>query len=233
MEQADFTRSKALNNIPAKQLQHKLATIQNSNDKLEIKATWTTAINRYADSNIPIEYWDLTINDFAGDARLKQKYAEYIADVKQSYISGKSLCFAGQHGVGKTTIATLVLKRACHKGYTCLYTDLSNVVSVLTTATSEEKFIARKELCMVDFLVIDEVDPRFVSTDQAVDLFARSLEGIFRTRSSNKLPTIICTNSPNIVETFKGSLKVSLDSLFSGYMEMFVVFGEDFRKRAV
>jgi DNA replication protein DnaC len=232
MEQLNFTRSLALNNIPAKKLQDIISSIQSNNETLEIKATRMTAINRYAESNIPIEYWSLNMKDFAGDIRLKQKYEEYVIDIKQSYLDGNSLCLAGQHGVGKSFVSTTILKKACHKGYSCLYSDLSSVVSVLTTASSEDKYLARKELCMVDFLVIDEVDPRFVATEQASDLFARSLEGIFRTRSSNKLPTIICTNSPNIVETFKGALKVSLDSLFSGYMEMFIVMGDDFRKKA-
>jgi DNA replication protein DnaC len=233
MESNNFTRSSALNNIPAKKLQDAITTIQQNKEfNLEVQATWITALNRYAESNIPIEYWSLNMKDFTGDTRLQQKYEEYVKDIKQSYLSGKSLCLAGQHGVGKTFVSTSILKKACHKGYSCLYSDLSNVVSVLTTASSEDKFLSRKELCMVDFLVIDEVDPRFIATDNASDLFARSLESVFRTRSANKLPTIICTNSPNIVESFKGSLKVSLDSLFSGYMEIFIVMGEDFRKRS-
>jgi DNA replication protein DnaC len=84
---------------------------------------------------------------------------------------------------------------------------------------------------MVDFLVIDEFDSRFIQSDNAADLYARTLEGIFRTRSQNKIPTLMCTNSPNIIETFNGSLKNSVDSLFNGYLNIFPVFGEDYRKK--
>jgi len=230
MEALDFTRSKALNNIPNKKLQDILSSIQNSAEDEKVKAVKLMAINRYADSNIPIEYWNLKMEkDFVGDARLKKKYDEYVLDVKNSYINGNSLCLAGSHGLGKTMATTCILKKACHKGFSCLYTTLSDVVSILTQANNEDKFLARRELIMIDFLVIDELDERFMATENAADLYARSLEGIFRTRSQNKLPTLICTNSPNIIECFTGNLKISLNSLMQGYMEFFPVFGNDIR----
>ena len=230
MEALDFTRSKALNNIPNKKLQDIISSIENGSEDDKVKAVKLIAINRYFDSNIPIEYWGLKMEkDFVGDARLKQKYDDYVLDVKASYIAGKSICFAGSHGTGKSFTATSILKKTCQKGYSALYSDLSSVISVLTQASNEDKFLSKRELCMVDFLVLDEVDSRFMATDNAADLFARSLEGIFRTRSSNKLPTLICTNSPNVLEAFNGSLKASVSSLFSGYMEIFPVFGADHR----
>jgi len=44
------------------------------------------------------------------------------------------------------------------------------------------------------------------------------------------LPTLICTNSPNMLESFTGALKASLESLMRGNMEFFVVLGTDHRK---
>jgi hypothetical protein len=43
----------------------------------------------------------------------------------------------------------------------------------------------------------------------------------------------MCTNSPNVVESFHGSLKASIDSLMKGYTKVFPVLGEDVRKRGV
>jgi DNA replication protein DnaC len=232
MNSPDFSRSRALNNIPSKKLAEVLANIENSNDTLEIKSVKLTAINRYAESNIPIEYWTLKMEkDFIGDPNLKAKYDEYVADLKASYLKGTSICFAGNHGLGKTMTAACILKKACQKGFTCLYTSLSEIVSVLINGPSEDKFLARQELVRVDFLVIDEFDPRFMGSENAADLYARSLESVFRIRSQNKLPTIMCTNSPNPVESFSGSLKASISSLMSGYMKIFPVFGEDIRKK--
>ena len=233
MENFDFTRSRALNNIPSKKLQDKLTTVQESNDSIDIKNVKQIAYNRYGESNIPLEYWDLKMErDFIGDPRLKQKYDEYVADIKISYITGNSLCLAGSHGVGKTMTVTCILKKASQKGYSCLYTTLSDIVAVLTQAENEDKFLARRELVLVDFLVIDEFDPRFMATENAADLYARSLEGVFRARSSNKQPTLMCTNSPNVVEAFHGPMKASIDSLMKGYIKIFPVIGEDIRKKA-
>ena len=232
MEHLDFTRSRALNNVPAKKLQAALDSVATLKLSPSEEVVYKTAINRYAESNIPIEYWTLKMDkDFHGDPRLKNKYDEYIADINSSYVTGKSICFAGGHGRGKTFTATCILKKASQKGFSCLYTDLSTVVSVLTQAGGEDKFLARRELVSVDFLVLDEFDSRFFSTDNAADLYARTLEGVFRTRSQNKLPTLMCTNSPNVVESFNGPLKASIDSLMTGYMDIFVVGGSDFRKK--
>ncbi len=234
MEPLDFTRSRALNNIPAKKLQEELDTIQSGTDAMDVKSVKLIAINRYAESNIPIEYWKLKMEkDFVGDPRLKQKYDEYVADLKTSYITGSSICLAGGHGVGKTMTVTCILKKASQKGYSCLYTTLSDIVAVLTQAGGEDKFLARRELVLVDFLVIDEFDPRFMASDNAADLYARSLEGVFRARSSNKLPTLMCTNSPNVVESFHGPLKASIGSLMKGYTKIFPVLGEDIRQKGV
>ncbi len=249
MESQILTRSTALNNLPQKKVQDKLTNIIQSCDvcskrNLKYKSAFdglcnkcsltNIAFNRYSESNIPIEYWDLKMDkDFVGYAGLKQKYDELTADLKLQYTLGTSICFAGGHGLGKTMTTTCILKKASQKGFHCLYTTLSDIVNVLTGAPGEDKYLARRELLLVDFLVIDEFDSRFMATDNAADLYARTLESVFRTRSQNKIPTFMCTNSPNIVETFHGPLKSSIGSLMSGYMKTFPVLGEDFRKRGV
>ncbi len=226
-----FTRSKSLNNIPQKKLQEALAQIEHSSDDLQIKNIKTTAIYRYYEANIPLEYWSKRIEkDWIGDPKLLAKYNEYVEDLRQSYINGKSICFAGPNGIGKTMVTTHILKKASQKSYTCLYTTLSDIVNVLTSSDSEDKFLAKRELILVDFLVMDEVDNRFIASEAASDLYARSLESIFRTRAQNKLPILMCTNSPNILQSFHGALQTSLDSLMSGYIEKFVILSKDVRK---
>lgn len=228
----DFVRSRALNCIPQRKLQAAIDAINNSEDSLENKTTKLIAINRYAEANVPMLYWSLKMErDFKGDPRLLEKYNEYVADLKVSYMEGKSICFAGNYGLGKTMCITSILKRSVQKGYSALYTTLGDLVSLLTQGSGDDKFIARRELVMVDFLAIDEWDSRYMPSENAADLYARSLESVFRARSQNKLPTLMATNSPNPVESFNGALKDSIDSLMSGYMTVFVVApGKDFRK---
>ncbi len=228
----DFSRSKSLNNIPSKKLEEYLSSISSSDMDVKAKNLLLMACNRYAESNIPIQYWKLKMDEhFKGDPRLLEKYKSYVKDLKESYIQGSSICFGGSHGLGKTMTVSCILKKVSEKGFTGLYTTLSDIVNVLTQASSEEKFLARRELILVDFLVIDEFDSRFMPSENAADLYARNLEAIFRTRAQNKLPTLMCTNSPNIVESFSGALKQSIESLIQGHLETFPVFGEDFRKK--
>jgi DNA replication protein DnaC len=232
MDTLEFQRSRALNNIPQKKLKEILATIDAGSEEIQIKNLKLIATNRYAESNIPIEYWDLKMDkDFVGDPRLLKRYNEYVSDLKVSYLEGTSVCFAGGHGLGKTMTISCILKKASQKGYGCLYTTLSDIVNTLTQGGAEDKFLARRELVMIDFLAIDEFDPRFMPSDNAADLYARTLESVFRTRSQNKLPTLMSTNSPNVVESFNGPMKASIDSLMKGYLKIFPVFGDDIRKK--
>jgi DNA replication protein DnaC len=225
----DFSRCKALNNIPAKKLSDRIVGINALPGDPLAKSMKLMAISRFQESNIPVEYWDLKMDkDFHGDPNLLSKFTEFTADLKQSYTSGASLCFAGAHGRGKTMTSCCILKKAALKGFSCLYTTLSDAVSA---SLQDNGFSAKREMTMVDFLVLDEVDPRFIGSDKAADLYARSLEGVFRTRSQNKLPTILCTNSPNVLKSFSGALEQSIDSLFSDRMEIVPVFGDDFRKK--
>lgn len=229
----DLVRSVALNNIPEKKLKEAISSVEKSDDKIEDKTIKLMAINRFVESNIPVGYWYLKMErDFIGDPNLKKWFDAYIADLDGSYDLGVSVCFAGLHGVGKTMTATCVLKKAAARGYSCLYTTLKDIVSVLIDGSGEQKYLARRELVLVDFLVIDEFDNRFFKKSMdAADLYAQTLEGVFRTRSQNKLPTIMCTNSPNVVESFSGALHDSIESLMSGYVKVFPVMGTDIRKK--
>lgn len=238
-----LSRSEALNCIPRRKLQERQQSIirsceicsQTNTGELdglcEKCSRKIVACNRFTESNIPLEYWSLKMDwDFKGDPRLLTKYTELATDIRKVFTDGVSICFAGNHGCGKTMTTTALLKLAALKGFTCLYTTLSDAVNVLTSAPIEDRFTARKELTMVDFLAIDEFDPRFIATENAADLYARTLETIFRTRAQNQLPIFMCSNSPNVVETFSGPLHDSINSLMQGYMTMFPVLGSDFRK---
>lgn len=169
------------------------------------------------------------MKNFGGAANLNEFYINYTKDIAKIYNDGPAICLAGTHGTGKTTCSANILKYACLKGFNCSYTTLSDIVSMLIDASNEEKFLARKELLLSDFLVMDEVDNRFFDTVNSSNLFGATLEGIFRTRVQNKLPTIMCSNSPNPVEGFSGSLKQSIDSLYSN-VKIIIAIGNDVRK---
>ncbi len=246
MDSLTFSRSKALNNIPSNKIHNVIiAMVGNcevcSKKSLNLKehvdglcakcALTVTLFNRYSESNIPLEYWNLKMErDFKGDKRILDKYNELVNDLQKSFTEGISICFSGSHGTGKTMTTTNIIKKAVSKGYVGLYSTFNDIITTLTQASNEEKFLAKKELSMVDFLVIDEVDSRFIASENMADLYARQLEYIVRTRRSNQLSTFLCTNSPHVMEAFSGPLKHSINSIITGYMQSFVVLGTDYRK---
>lgn len=185
-------------------------------------------VNRLVAGNIPILYWDKLMKDFVGDPRLLEKYKELTEDISATYNNGKSILIKGSHGTGKTMTAVNILRFVSMKGFSIWYSTLSDIVASLTNY--DQAYEARQWLTTVDVLCIDEFDQRFVASEQSSNLFARSLETIIRTRLANTLPTIMVSNSPNIVETLSGQLKESLSSLFAE-VEQFVVLGEDRRKQ--
>lgn len=187
------------------------------------------AIKRYAEGNIPVRYWFLEMDkSFTGDEILIEKYKEITKDLRKSYQDGVAYCFAGNHGLGKTMANCNILKRAVEKGYSALYVNLSDIVSLVTSPNSEDRNVARRELLLIDYLVIDEFDPRYMPNEKSSELFGKVLEEIFRTRHQNALPILMCTNSPNVVESFSGSIKQSITSLMS-CVTMVAVLGKDFR----
>lgn len=187
------------------------------------------AIHRYAKTNIPVDYWYRDMNNFDGSKILKDKYQLYASNIQQAYKKGYSVCFAGGHGRGKTFISSCILKRVVETNqYTGLYVNLVDVINVIVSSNYDVKQKARIELSNVDFLVIDEFDSRFMGTDNAADLFGRTLEPVIRHRIQNCLPTILCTNSPEPVNSFSGALKQSFSSLMNK-IDLVPVLGSDHR----
>lgn len=169
------------------------------------------------------------MSEFKGPEIFKKVYSSTVENLQTIYSEGKSFALLGNHGIGKTTVATAILRRMAEKNYNCLYTTLTDMVNIIIEAPFEEKYAAKKELTQVDMLVVDELDSRFfTASENTADLFGKSLENIIRTRFANRLPNIFISNSPNMLEGFNGQFKASLQSLMSNVKE-FAAKGPDFR----
>lgn len=187
-------------------------------------------VDLMAESNIPVGYWFMKMDGFQGSQRLKDIVDEYITNIDDKYSSGYSMCLAGNQGTGKTMSSVCILKAALKKNYSAYYTTASDIMSEMTNYESKSK--TRKILRDTDFLAIDELDSRFFPSDAQKELFSGIYESIFRYRSHNSLPTIICTNeTDNILNVFAGSGVQSIMSLNKQYLTIFPVTGKDFRKR--
>jgi len=191
------------------------------------------AVKRYSESNLPVDYWFLDMDEFVGDAILKKKYIEITADIEKAYSQGIKICFAGSCGVGKTMTAVCILKKVVEMGRSALYTTMSDIIAVSTAKNNDDKNDIRRELLEVDFLIIDELDPKHISSSElGSELFGRIIEPIIRTRIQNKLPLFLCTNSPKPTSGFTGALKESISSLMST-IQIVPVIGADQRSKKV
>lgn len=220
--------------IPEKKLNYLIDEIKKSGDDLKTQSVKILAFTRYYQSNIPISYWDLKMEkDFYGDPNLLKIYTDFIGELPKNYNNGTSMCLASSYGRGKTLALSCILKKCAQKNYSCLYTTLSDMVSALTQSEYDQRGPIKRELCMVDFLVIDEVDVRYWNqSESSNEFFARSFEIILRTRFQNNLSVLCATNSPNIKEGFASVFKESLGSIMAK-MPITFIQGEDFRKKDI
>lgn len=187
-------------------------------------------IDAMADSNIPVGYWFTKMKDFIGPPKFKEVVENYMSNIKDRFLDGESVCFAGNQGTGKTMSSICILKKAIKNGFSVYYTTASDIMSEMTNY--ENNWVIRETLRTVDFLVIDELDSRFFTSDAQKELFSGIYENIFRYRAHNLLPTIICTNeTDSVLNVFYGAATQSIKSLNSQYLKIYPVAGLDFRKR--
>ena len=184
-------------------------------------------IDRYASSGIPIEYWNHSFKDFAGDQRFKSAMEAHISNIDAMYDEGTSLGFVGPLGTGKTYMAACFLKIAITKGYSAGYHNMSDMIQ---ESIDDRDFF--NNIVSKDFVVIDEYDIRWVyPTERAELLFGQTMERVLRHRFQNKMPTIICSNTPDLKDVLAGSFSKSTESLFAKFLLEYMVSGTDFRKR--
>lgn len=188
---------------------------------------------KYYQANIPVDYWFREIDDhWEGPDNLKKYYNDLIKDLPGAFKEGKRARFAGKHGIGKTMLCACILKRVLDKTkYSALYVNLTDIIHVMLTTPSETKNLAREILLSVDFLVIDELDTRFMGSENAADLFGRILEPIMRSRIQNKMPLFFCTNSLKVEDSFSGPLQASIESLMNVVKLVPVIGGNDARAK--
>lgn len=185
-------------------------------------------IDHMYDANIPVGYWMLKMKDFCGSKDLKELYDDYNKDIKKKYFEGKSICLSGGQGIGKTMVAISIMKVALKKDLSAYYITALDMLNLLTDYknSAETKKIFQES----DFLVIDELDSRFFISDSVKELFSGIYENIFRYRTHNMLPTIICTNEiSGILNVFHGQSKQAITSLNKQYLTTYHIAGKDVR----
>ena len=176
---------------------------------------------------VPSRLHDLYLEDLEVEDKIKQYVLGYVEHLDKVYKEGKGIYFFGNNGVGKTTLACMILKECYTYRYTCKRITFMDYVSLYTRAwgDSEAKQEVEEEINKIksrEFLCIEEIGKEN-DTKVAVNV----LEDLLRYREDNSLPTIICTNlSPKAIKERYGN---SIYSLLKGNCVPIKVTGEDKR----
>lgn len=185
-------------------------------------------IDKMADSNIPAAYWFKKMADFKGAINIKKTTIDYISDIKTNFKLGKSVCYTGNLGTGKTYSSCAILKAALIGGLSAYYTTLIDLGFYMTDFEFKKEFYLT--ISRADFLCIDEVDSRhFSHTEQSERFFGSSFERILRQRQQNNLPTIMATNNASLEEAFTGQFKKVVESLYMPSTIIVSAIGKDYR----
>ena len=191
-------------------------------------------IKKYFNSSIPSEYWNYSFKNFSGSPIIKNRVKLYLKDVDSMYDSGKSLFMVGTLGTGKTYSACCILKMALAKGYTAKYTNMVDIINNIISNSSVNSGEYIESLINIDFLVIDELDSRWIfPSEKTEQIFGLYMEHILRSRFQNSMPTIMCSNTAKISDIFSGDFSKSFKSLVGHYADTIMVPGKDFRSKRI
>lgn len=167
----------------------------------------------YVEANIPLKFIDFSFDKYdieIGDDIAKRKIEEYSNQIEEMLRKGTGLYLCGDHGRGKTILASEVLKSAIRKGYSAYFITMGEIVETFTEAwfsTEARKFLVDK-ISSVEFLVIDELMNEYAGK---IEILRAAFNAMFRPRSNNLCCTILTSNkSMNEIETFYGTILSSL-----------------------
>lgn len=186
---------------------------------------------------IPKHFLNVSIEDFESfddekRERAKHHIEAYLKNLGATLKDGKGLYLYGSNGVGKTMLASIIVKEAYRFRYTSKritfveyidqYTKIWKAQSVEEKEALEDAFY--HYIKAVDFLVLEELGKEQTKIDMAVTI----LEDCLRYREERGLCTIICTNLSlqELIDLYKSK---SIESLIKGSLTPVKIVGEDRR----
>jgi DNA replication protein DnaC len=183
----------------------------------------------YLIAGIGLLYQRLDWDHYTGDPEVVKTLQAYVRRHHDYVDQGLGLLFTGKRGIGKTMLATMVLKELIRAGYRCCYATYSSAMEMYTAGWRdrddkrrfEEKFLRTK------VLLLDDMGREAKSSN---DMQESTFEHILRNRVQSCRPTILTTNlNYDDLEESYGESAVSLLSEQSMVIEM---SGNNFRPKA-
>lgn len=185
---------------------------------------------------IPKKFQSMTLEDFnTYDTEELEEVKGYMQEYINKFDTHKlyeinGILFYGSNGVGKTMLASLILKQAYIHRYSCKRMTFVDYISMYTKAWGSKSPQEREDLTYdlfvqakgIEFLVLEEVGKE-IDSKVAIPI----LEDLLRYREDKGLVTIMCTNvRPSVLEEKYGA---SIMSLMKGNMFPITIVGKDRR----
>jgi len=169
-------------------------------------------------SNIPLDYWQLSLKNLALNEKVRIIINLYYDNFKNAIENGKGLFLASAtRGVGKTSVACELAKKAITLRLEVYYDLLSNIID--NSFTDDKQIIER--IKNSDVIIVDELDKIMMKENsplkKKIDSFFRSLLPLGKT-------IIVCSNS-TLEEIEK---EMQLGSLLRRYLKIIEFEGTDY-----
>ena len=139
--------------------------------------------------NLPRRFWKARLSNVQ-DEKTHGIVQKYLLDGK--YLRGEGLFLHGRYGVGKSSVASIILMEMRRRGYSGLFVEASEFVDKLM---SREMFDIESSWSQrardVDVLVLDDMGTEHHDAAGAIE---RMLEGIIRYRLQRERVVILTSN---------------------------------------
>lgn len=147
----------------------------------------------YLVSGVGVTYQRLDWEDYEGDPGIVEQINKYLEGHENFVGRGIGLLLTGQYGVGKTLLATLLLKELIKMGYRCMATTFSETVEAFTAGwkSVDDQRYFREKFVNSDVLLLDDLGREFKSKNA---LNETTFDNLLRSRVQGGRPTLITTN---------------------------------------
>jgi DNA replication protein DnaC len=184
---------------------------------------------RYLAAGIGVLYQRLDWDHYTGDQELVKSLQAYVRKHDDYVDQGLGLLFTGARGVGKTMLATLVLKELMRAGYRCYYATYSSAMEMYTAGwrDRDDKRRFEERFLHTRVLLLDDMGREAKSSNNMQE---STFEHIVRNRVQSCRPTILTTNlNYGDLEESYGEAAMSLLTEQSMVLEM---TGDNFRPKS-
>ena len=188
---------------------------------------------KMARAGVPPKFYEAELDQFNRCPPARKKIEPYVNKLDVFYEKGVGLYCYGSQGIGKSFCEAIIAKAALRKGYSVLYTTLSEIINQFGDGFYDKDIrdAYRREVLQVDFLIVDDIDKTLMNTEKSVSFISAAFDQLFRTRSNELLPTLFSANKSR-EEFFKnstGTFGASALSLLAEHLVDVMFMGKDRR----